>query len=140
MFDQRRDVVGPLPQGRHVNPPHLDSIEQVFPKRAAGQQVGEVAVGCRNDTDVDPDIGLDGSDRLDFTALEKAQEHCLHTAAHFGHFVEKHRPAMGKHQFSDRVAASAREAASHVAEQFGFEQLIWNPGAVDRDKRAGGTR
>ena len=49
-------------------------------------------------------------------------------------FVEEERPAIGLLKFADFVFGGAGEAAFHVAEQLGFDQLLGNRRAIDFDK------
>src|SRR5439155_3016425 len=54
---------------------------------------------------------------------------------HLADFVEEDRPFVGDLELARLVAVRAGEAAAHVAEQFGLEQRLGQPGAVHRDER-----
>src|SRR5579864_7105586 len=80
------------------------------------------------------------ADTLDYARLEEAEQHDLHARAHLADFVEEDR-AVRRHLEEPRlVPVGAREAPAHVPEEFGFEQRIRQPGAIQRDERRIRTR
>ena len=54
---------------------------------------------------------------------------------HVADFVEKNRAVVALLEFADALHGRAGERASFVAEQFAFQQLFGNGGAVDREER-----
>ena len=76
-----------------------------------------------------------GSDALNLTGLEEAQQERLHPQAHLADFVHEDRAAVGAFEPAALVAIGVGEAALHVAEQLRFEERIGEAGAIDGDER-----
>ena len=75
-----------------------------------------------------------GAHRLQALLLQHAQHFGLRAQAHVGDFVEEERPSIGLLKFSDFILGRAGEAAFHVPEQLGFDELLRNRRAIDFDK------
>ena len=54
---------------------------------------------------------------------------------HVPDLIKKQCAAMGGVDASDARLGSSREGAFGVAEEFGFQQGLWNGGAIDYDER-----
>ena len=111
---------------------HIQPIEQVLAEDASLGGVGEVAIGRRDDADIDFD-GLAAADAIDFAFLDGAQEFRLQPRIHFTDFVEQQCSAVGLFEFTNATGHRAREGAFLVTEEFGFEKVLRDGGAVDRD-------
>ena len=59
----------------------------------------------------------------------------LQPHVHLGDFVEQQRAAVRFLELADAARDRAGERALLVAEQFGFEQVLGDRGAIDRDER-----
>ena len=136
---QREDVLRPLAQGGQAQIDDVQAIEQVFAERAALDGFGQVAVRGGDDADVDLDR-LGAADAVDLAFLDGAQQLGLQARIHLADFVEQQRAAIGFLEFADAPGDGAGERAFLMAEQFGFEQVFGNGGAVDRDERLVGAR
>src|SRR3979490_1368612 len=113
---------------------HFDSVEQVLPEMPTRPPLRQVAVGGRDDAHIQAggrDLAPDG---LNLSAFQEPQQLRLHPQAHLPDFVEEDSALMRQLQTSDLVAIRASEAASSVAEQFGFEERFGKGGAVDGDE------
>src|SRR5208283_1149234 len=86
--DEIGNVLGSLPQGRHRDRVDVQAIEQVLSEAARLDVGDEVAIGRRNDADVDLD-GPACADRLDLALLDGAQELDLRRKRQFSDLVEK---------------------------------------------------
>ena len=64
----------------------------------------------------------------------------MHGERHVADFVEKDGAALGLLKPADMAAGGAGERSFFVAEQFGFDQLRRNRGAVQRDEGSAGPR
>ncbi len=77
---------------------------------------------------------------LDLALFQYAQQFGLHGERHVADFIEKNRAVLGLLELSQMAAGRAGEGSFFVAEQFGFNQLRWNRGAVQRDEWSAGSR
>ena len=135
MLDQRGDVVPPLTQRRNSQVDDVEPEIQVFAKRVGGDVLPHVAVGCGDDAHVEGAFRTVDADPLNLAAFEEPQQYRLHPQAHFAHFVEKHRAAVRRGEQAVAIALRVRKAATHMAEQLGFEERIGDAGAIDGDER-----
>ena len=67
--------------------------------------------------------------------LQHAQQLDLHRGAGGADFVEENRAVVGQHEFAGLIADRAGERASHVAEQFAFQQRFRQRAAGHFHKR-----
>ena len=81
-----------------------------------------------------------GTDLLDFTGLEESQQQALHARRHLPDLVEEDGAVARHLELPGLVAVRAREAALHVPEQLGLEQVLRQPGAVHRHERRRGPQ
>src|SRR5207245_10093997 len=75
-------------------------------------------------------------DPLDPALLERAHDLRRHGEGHGADLVEEQRPAAGQLESSDPRADGAREGATLVAEQLGFEEPLRDGRAVHGDQGA----
>ena len=140
VLDQRRDVLAPLAQRRHLDLSDVDPVQQVLPEQALGHHVVQVAIGGRDDAHVHPGGCAVGTHRYHLAVLEKPQQHRLHAQAHLADFVEEDRAAVRLLELPDFVAIGAGEAALHMTEELRFEQGLGDAGAVQRHEPLRRTR
>ena len=134
MPGQRRDIGGPFAQRRHRDREHVQAIEQVFAE-AAGFDVGDqVAIGGRDDADVDLDQ-LAGADRLDLALLDGAQQLDLGRGRQLADLVEEQGAAGRLDELADMALGGAGERALLVAEQDRLDQVFRHGAAIHRDER-----
>jgi hypothetical protein len=95
----------------------------------------QLAVGRGDDAHVHGGVGAIGSDALQLTAFEEAQEEGLHAQAHLADFVEEHGTAMRELEATALVAVGVGEAAAHVAKELRLEQRVGHPRAIDHHER-----
>ena len=131
MLDQRRDVLGALPQRRHREREDDDAVVEILAERALAHQCVEVAVGGRDDAHVDGDRAI-AADPLDLALLEHAQQLGLHGGRHVADLVEEERAALGLLELAEVPGARAGEGALLVPEQLRLDQLGRHRGAVER--------
>ena len=65
----------------------------------------------------------------------RAQQLGLQAGVHLADFVEQQGAAVGLLELADAAGDGAGEGALLVAEQFGFQQVLGDGGAVDGDER-----
>ncbi len=114
---------------------HAQAIQEVLAELTCGDPLGQIAIRRGDHADVEPSRAVVGTDLLDLTVLEEAQQERLHAQAHLADFVEEQRAPVRLLQLADLVAIRAGEAALHVTEQLRFEQGLGQAGAVDGDVR-----
>ena len=73
-MNQQRNVVPALAQRRHDDVDHVEAVEQVLAKLSMRDELPQVAVGCRNHTNIDGTAATLGSHLLGFTGLQKPQQ------------------------------------------------------------------
>ncbi len=93
----------------------------------------EVAIGRRNDADVDL-ARTRGAERAKFALLQHAQKFDLKGRRGFADFVEKDRPAVGQFEQADAVLIGAGIGALLAAEKLAFEKLVRQGAAILDDK------
>src|SRR2546422_1572401 len=121
--DELGQIVEALAQRRE---PELDSAQAIEQVRSEPTLVDELAQGLvrrGDDSNVDVDRPA-APDPLDLALLERAQDLRLHDEGHVADLVEEQRPAAGQLEPSDPRADGAREGATLVAEQLGFEEPL----------------
>ena len=139
MLGQGADVLGPLAQRGQAQIHDIQAIEQVFAERAVLDGFRQVAVGGGDDADVDLDR-LGAADPVDLALLDGAQQLGLQARVHLADFVQQQRAAIGFLELADAPGDGAGEGALLVAEQFGFQQVFRDGGAIDRDEGLVGAR
>ena len=76
---------------------------------------------------------------VDLPLLQRAQQLGLQAHVHLADLVQQQGAAVGGLEFADAARHGAGEGALLVAEQFRFQQVFGDGGAVQRDERAGGA-
>jgi hypothetical protein len=118
--------------------PGVQAEIQVLAECSAPHLRGEVAVGGRQDADID--LHRRGpAQAVDFALLQCAQQLRLQTDIHFGHLVQQQGAAMGGLELAQTAGDRAGEGASFVAEQLGFQQVFRDRRAVQGDERPSGA-
>ena len=135
MIDEGRDVVLAVAQRRHHDGIDIQAVIQILAELAGLHHLDHVAVGGRDQADIDLD-GFPRTDRIDLAFLDGAQQFHLHVERQFRHFIEEQRAAVGFLKFADMLAGGAGEGAFLMAEENAFDQVFRNGAAVDGDEGA----
>src|SRR6202044_954669 len=77
---QFRDVLAPLPKCRHKDREDVQPVIEIFAKQTRMRALREIAIGRRNDADVDLYRTL-RADGIDLSFLQRAQQLDLHVEA-----------------------------------------------------------
>ena len=72
--------------------------------------------------------------------LQYSQQFCLGHERKLAHFVQKQRAAVGKLKAPFACGVCAGEGPALMAEQFAFNEVFWQGGAVERNKGLVGAR
>ena len=81
-------------KGRHADRKHVEPVQKIRPELAGGGHLLEIAVGCRDEADVNP-AGLRRSQPLELPLLEHAQQLGLQLQWQIADFVEEERALVG---------------------------------------------
>ena len=139
MRRQHRDVVGPLAQRRNRDRKHRQAEIEILAELPRRDLRAQVAVGRGDDAHVHLQQ-RGAADALEALFFERAEDLRLQVQRQIADFVEEQGAAVRQLEFSGLARAGAGERAFLVAEQLGFEQVLRNRRAVDRDKRTVGSR
>src|SRR5262245_30513912 len=123
-------VFGAFAQRRHIDSDRRNSVEEVFTHHAFLDRFARFAVGGADQTE----IGLEGfgrSDGAEAAFFQHAQQFRLQFQRHFADLVQHQAPPFRLSDQALAVLNRAGERAFDVAEQFGFDQLFRQGGAVD---------
>jgi hypothetical protein len=123
-----------LAQRRRFDGEYVEAIIEVFAEGVVGDELRQILVGRADDADIDLRRAL-AADRIDFAFLQHAQQFHLHVERQFADFVEEQRAAVRFNELASVVVRRAREAALHVAEQNGLNQVFRDRAAVHRHER-----
>lgn len=130
MLDQQREVVESFPKGRQVDRNDVDAEEEVFTNSPLGDQLGEVAVGGGDDSDVHGD-GAIVADPLNLLRLQRPQEFHLDGRRDIADLIQEDIPAVSGFESSFPVAGRPGEGALDVPEKLAFQQCLIQSGAVE---------
>ena len=139
MLHQHRNVLAAFAQGRELEAHHVEAMEEVFAELALTNHRFQIAVGGGDDAHIHGNH-LRPADPLEGLLLEHAQEFHLRVGRQVADFVEEERALVRLLEAADAPLVSAGERAAFVAEQFAFQQVFRDGGAIDRDKRGFGAR
>lgn len=133
MGDEHGDVVLAFAEGGHGDGDDVEAVEEIFAEAAVADELVEVFVGGGEDADVDVD-GEVVADAADFLFLEDAEQAALELGGHGPDFVEEQGAAVGVMEETVLVGDRAGEGALAMAEEFGFEEVFGEGGAIDGDE------
>ena len=133
-FGHRHHIARPLTQRRQAQVHHVEPIEQVLTERTVLDGQGQVAVRGGQDADVHLHR-LGPANPVDLAFLDSAQQLGLQTGVHLGDFVQQQGAAGGFLEFADPPGQRPGKGALLMAEQFAFQQVFGDGGAVHRDER-----
>ena len=134
-FDEERDVFLAVAQRRDKKRNDVETVEEVFAEVAAGDLFFEVFVGGGDDADIDVD-GVGGADGEETLLVERAKNLGLRLEAHVADFVEEEGAAVGALEGAAFFGGAAGDGAVAIAEEFGFDVVLGDGGAVEFDERA----
>src|SRR6266852_724467 len=94
----------------------------------------QILICSSNEAHVQPDGGT-GAQSADFLPLNDAQHLRLRQRTHLPHFVEEYRSSIPPLELACRFANRAGKGAALVAEEFAFDEAVWNRSTIDADQR-----
>ena len=117
-------------QRRHVNGHDVEAEEEVLAEFLALDAFLEVAVGGGDDADIHLD-GAVAADAFELALLEDAQQLGLDLRRNLADFVQQDGPAVGQFEAAFAFGQRAGERALFVAEEFAFDEVLRDGGAID---------
>ena len=136
---ENRDVSGTITQRRDRDGKDRQAEVEVLPEAPGRHGRPQALVGRRHQPHVHRQQRR-AADALELLLLERAQDLGLQRHRQVPDLVEEQRPPVGHFELAGFPARGPGECALLVAEQLGLEEVLWNRGAVDRDKRGVGAR
>src|SRR5579863_6156197 len=115
VLDEQQDILSPVPERRHLNRKHVESIKEISAKASIGHGGCQVTVGRRDHSNVDLDR-LRSSDSLKFSFLQYSQERDLRVGWKFTYFIQEHCAAIGLLEAAESSLRSSREGSLLVPE------------------------
>ena len=132
---QQGDVGHPFPQGREIDGNHSDPVIEVFPELPFPDQLLQILVGGGDDPHIDLDRAM-VADPLDLLFLQDPQQLGLGGQGQVADFVEKDAAAAGRLEAAGPAVIRPGERPLDMSEQFAFQEIVIERGAVDLDKRS----
>src|SRR4051812_5217582 len=126
---ERRDVLAALPQRRHGDGEDVEAIPEVFSEAARGHLPGQVAVGRRDDADVDVERPV-AAHPLEVAVLQHPEQLRLQLERQLADLVEEERGAVRHFEAALALRLRAGESALLVSEQLAFGERVRKRGAV----------
>ena len=133
-----KEITLALPQRGHVQGDNAEAPIQIFPEGALFDHLSEVAIGGGDDADIDLD-GLTAADALDGLLTESAEELDLGAGVDFTDLIQEQGTAVRLLKAANAALHGSGEGALFMAEEFAFEDLRGESGAVDGNQLGGGA-
>ncbi len=130
---QQGNVLAALSQRRYAQLEHRDPVVEVLTEEALANQLHQVAVGGRQQSEVRGDL-LGATDAREGSLLDYAQQLCLQQRTELRYLVQKESAAVRTLEEPLAQVVGAGEGAAFVAKELGFLQGLRDGGAVDRDQ------
>src|SRR5581483_3518754 len=126
-------ILQPLAQRRHPDREDVEAVVEILAELAVLDQLDHVAVGGRDQAEVDLDRLL-GADGVDLALLQGAQQLHLRVERQLPDLVEEQRAAVGLLELADALVHRTGEGAPLVPEQDALDQVLGDGAAVDGDE------
>lgn len=134
MLGEQGDVFPPFGKRGNHDADDIEPVVQIFAKASRPYFFRKIPVGGRHDSHIHRNRFITAHS-LDFPLLQGAQQFDLHLERNFPDFVKKERTAGSLEKASFPALVRSGERSFFMAEQFGFEQVFRQGGAVDRHPR-----
>src|SRR6266481_2602685 len=138
VLDQQGNVFSSFSQCRNFNRKDVEPVKQVVPEHTRSDGSLQIAVRSGNHPDISSDRPS-STNTFEFMFLQNTQESDLCLGRKLSDFIEEDRASFGQLKAPQTPLSRPREGALLMAEQFRCDQVAWNCGAVNTDKRSRGT-
>src|SRR5271163_909198 len=139
IMHEQRNILGALPERRHAQWEHAESVIKVLPQCTLENRTPQIAVRRGDHADVHLDR-LASSQPFELALLKHAQEFQLHLSGHFADLIEEYSTAVSELEAADSLLRRARERALLMAKQFAFDEAGGQRRAIDLDQGLGLSR
>ena len=129
MFDQQRNILLTLPQGRHRQLDHVQPVVEVAAEGSLRHHILKIFIGRRQHPHVHPG-GFGASHSLELPFLKHPQQFDLKMLGQFPDLIEKDGAAIRRFKQAGFLRHCAGKSTAHVAEQLAFQQIVRNCPAV----------
>ncbi len=136
ILGEHRYIRHAFAQRGHRDRHDVQPIKEVLAKLAFAHELLGIAMGCRQDPNVDR-YGLIAAHTFDFALLQHAQQGDLNVRRKVANFVQEDRTAICRLEASEMALRGARESAFFMAEELRRDERSRDCAAIDADK---GTR
>src|SRR5512135_1756886 len=131
---EERNIVAALPQRRHMDPDHVETIKEVLAEPPPCHLALEIARRCGHQAHVDlPCFRI--AEATDLPILEKTEQLRLKRKGELPDLVEEERAAAGLLDQARPVGFRLGEGSPAVTEELALEERIRDRAAVDGDER-----
>ena len=132
--NKQGNVVAAVAKRRHVNVNDIEPVIQIFAETSGCDFGFQIAVGCRYNAHVDFQRFF-AADSFKALVLQHAQNLYLNVLIYFADFIQKNGTAVCKLEAAPFKRSRAGKRAFFVAEQFAFQKIFRQSGAVNFYKR-----
>src|SRR5262245_28546839 len=115
MQSELRYILETLAQGRHPERKDVEPIVKIFPKPAFLDELDHVAIGSRDQAEIDL-YRFFRADRIDLACLQGAQQLDLRIQGQLANLVDEQGAAVGLLKRADPLVDRARKGTPLVAE------------------------
>src|SRR5262245_16370693 len=133
MQGELRYILTTLAQGRHPERKHVEPIIKILAEPAFLHELDHVAVGGRDQAEINL-YGFFGTDRVDLSRLQGAQQLHLRVEGQLADLIEEQGAAVGLLELADPLVDGARKGSPLVPEQDGLKQVLRDGTAVHSDR------
>ncbi|MNS56821.1 hypothetical protein D3C72_896930 [compost metagenome] len=137
-FGQRQDIGSAFAKWTPGQGENRQTVKKVFTEPPRRHLARQIAVGGGDHANIQSNR-FTCPDALDLALLQHTQQFGLQAEGHFGDFVEQQRATVGLFELAGLCGNGARERTLLVAEQRGFEHVVRDRRAVNRDERLTGA-
>ncbi|MNT06965.1 hypothetical protein D3C72_1416520 [compost metagenome] len=135
MLGQRHDVAGAVGQRRQRQFHRVEPVVEVFAERTLADHCRQVGIGRTDHAHLDLAFAV-GTQALEASCLQHAQQLHLPTQRQVADFIQEQRAAVGRLELAFARLVGAGVGAGLGTEQFGLDQLGGQGAAVHRHEGA----
>src|SRR5581483_5358700 len=114
---------------------NVEAVQQVEAKSSRARFRAQVAVGRRDNSNVDPPRDV-LADSPELALLDDPQQLRLRARRELADLIEQQRPAVRLFEHAYALGHGAGEGAPRMAEELRLDQVVWQRGAIDRPEQA----
>ena len=136
---EEADVFSAFTQRRDVDADDIEPVKKVFAEFPLLDILFQIAIGGGDDADIRLHR-LIATDAGVFPLLEHAENLALQGHGHVANFIQKEGSSIALLEAPLALGLGPGKGAFFMAEEFAFQQVFRNGGAIDGDKFLLGTR